>query len=53
MESLNVNKLTKTIPALKDFGLSSACVFNGELRTVSDYEIPAELVAELEKLINA
>ena len=51
MTNLNANKLVKQFPELKNYYLNSAVIFNGELRTVSDYEIPADLFAKVNEYV--
>jgi hypothetical protein len=53
MQTVNVKTLIAKVPAAKDFGLTSAVLMNGELMTVSDYDLPADLVAELQAVANA
>jgi hypothetical protein len=53
MQTVNVKTLIAKVPAAKDFGLTSAVLLNGSLMTVSDYDLPADLVAQLEAAVNA
>ena len=52
MKQLNVKTLIKNVPEAKDFGLSGAVLFNGQLHTVSDYDLPNDVFEKLEKFAN-
>jgi hypothetical protein len=53
MQTLNVHNLIAKVPAADGFGLTSAFLINGSLHTVSEYDLPTDVVELLEIVANA